>query len=56
LTAAKATTLSPPKRGLMSAERFRLMMASAPRPDDAFARDVREARAPIGPPRDQPRS
>jgi hypothetical protein len=53
---AKTTTMSPPKRGLIPAERFRSMMASAPRPDEAFARDVRKARAQIESPRNPPRA
>jgi prevent-host-death family protein len=37
-----------PKAQLVSAARFRELIASAPRPDDDFAADVRAARASIG--------
>lgn len=36
---------------LISAARWRDLMASAPLPDDDFARDVEEARQRIGPPK-----
>jgi antitoxin (DNA-binding transcriptional repressor) of toxin-antitoxin stability system len=49
---APVATIGPPKARLMSAERFRSVLASAPPPDDDFADDVRAARAAIGPPRD----
>jgi antitoxin (DNA-binding transcriptional repressor) of toxin-antitoxin stability system len=49
---APVAIIGPPKARLMSAERFRLLLASAPPPDDDFADDVRAARAAIGPPSD----
>jgi len=48
--------IAPPPIPLVSAERFEEIMASAPRPDDDFAAEVRAARAAIGPPRDPWRS
>jgi hypothetical protein len=39
-----------PRARLLSAERFRALMASAPRPDDAFAADVQAARDSVGAP------
>jgi antitoxin (DNA-binding transcriptional repressor) of toxin-antitoxin stability system len=49
---APVAIIGPPKARLMSAERFRSLLASAPAPDDDFADDVRAARAAIGPPSD----
>jgi antitoxin (DNA-binding transcriptional repressor) of toxin-antitoxin stability system len=49
---APVAIITPPKARLMSAERFRSLVASAPRPDDEFAEDVRAARDAIGPPDD----
>jgi len=47
---APVALITRPKTGLMSAERFRTLMASAPRPDEDFAADVRAARDEVGPP------
>jgi antitoxin (DNA-binding transcriptional repressor) of toxin-antitoxin stability system len=49
---APVAIIGPPKARMMSAERFRSLLASAPLPDDDFADDVRAARAAIGPPSD----
>ena len=42
--------ISPPKSRVLSAERFRALLASAPKPDEGFAADVRAARESVGPP------
>jgi prevent-host-death family protein len=47
---APVAVISPPKSRLLSAERFRALIASAPRPDEGFAADVRAARESVGPP------
>jgi len=39
--------IAPPKAQLLSAARFRELIASAPKPDDDFAADVRTARAAV---------
>jgi prevent-host-death family protein len=44
--------ISPPKAQLISAERFRELIATAPRPDEDFANDVLAARRSVGPPRE----
>jgi prevent-host-death family protein len=49
---APVAVISPPKSRLMSAERFRALIAAAPAPDPAFASDVRAARDSVGPPAD----
>ena len=49
---AEVAVISPPKTRLMSAERFRELMATAPAPDDGFLDDVRAARESVGPPED----
>jgi prevent-host-death family protein len=49
---APIAVIAPPKARLMSAERFRSLVASAPRPDEDFAGDVRAAREHLGPPSD----
>jgi prevent-host-death family protein len=49
---APVATIGPAKAQLISAGRFRELMASAPRPDADFARDVRAARESVGPPRE----
>jgi antitoxin (DNA-binding transcriptional repressor) of toxin-antitoxin stability system len=49
---APVATIGPPKVRLMSAERFRALVTSAPRPDEAFAEDVRAASEAVGPPGD----
>ena len=48
---APVAVLAPPRRArLVSAERFRELMASLPRVDADFARDVMDARESVGPP------
>ncbi|MFP5379044.1 MAG: type II toxin-antitoxin system prevent-host-death family antitoxin, partial [Vicinamibacteria bacterium] len=47
---APVAVIAPPRARLLSAERFRALMASAPRPDDAFAADVQAARDNVGAP------
>ena len=47
---APVAIIGPPKGRLVSAERFRELLATAPRPDDGFADDVRELRRSVGPP------
>jgi prevent-host-death family protein len=49
---AAVAVISPPKSRLISAERFRELIATAPPPDAGFARDVRAARESVGPPED----
>jgi antitoxin (DNA-binding transcriptional repressor) of toxin-antitoxin stability system len=49
---APVAVIGPPKARLMSAERFRALLATAPAPDEDFADEVRAARAAVGPPRD----
>lgn len=44
--------IEPPGVQLVSARHFRELLAAAPRPDEAFADDVRALRSTIGPPRD----
>jgi len=41
---------APPGARLLSAERFRQLMASLPALDEDFARDVMDARRSVGPP------
>jgi len=53
---ADVAVISPPKPRLMSAERFRELIAAAPRPDERFLEDVRAARDSFGPPEDAWRS
>jgi prevent-host-death family protein len=53
---AEVAVISPPKSRLMSAERFRELIATAPRPDERFLNDVRAARESVGPPEDAWRS
>jgi prevent-host-death family protein len=47
---AQVAVMSPPNEWLMSADRFRELVASAPLPDDSFADELRAARASVGPP------
>jgi len=46
---ATVAVIAPPKAQLISAARFRELMASAPQPDEDFATDVRSARDSVGP-------
>ena len=48
---APVAVIGPPTARLISAERFRELMARAPRPDDDFGADLREIRESVGPPR-----
>jgi prevent-host-death family protein len=47
---AAVAVISPPKSRLLSADRFRALMASAPPVDDEFAEEMRALRASVGPP------
>ena len=47
---APVAIIGPPTARLLSAERFRELVATAPQPDDDFVRDVRAARSSVGPP------
>jgi len=49
---AEVAVISPPKSRLMSAARFRDLLASAPAPDADFLEDVRVARESVAPPED----
>jgi prevent-host-death family protein len=49
---APVARVSQPRARYVSAERFRELIASAPRPDDAFEDDLREIRKSVGPPAD----
>jgi prevent-host-death family protein len=47
---APVAVISPPKPRLLSAERFRALIAAAPPVDDEFADEMRELRKSVGPP------
>jgi len=47
---APVAVIAPPRARLVSGERFRELMATAPRPDESFADDVRAVRSSAGPP------
>ena len=49
---AEVAVISPPKSRLLSADRFRELIATAPAPDEGFLDDVRAARESVGPPED----
>jgi antitoxin (DNA-binding transcriptional repressor) of toxin-antitoxin stability system len=49
---APVAVIGPPKAALLSAERFRELLASAPRTDEDFADDLRAVRESAGPPRE----
>jgi len=49
---APVAVIGPPRARLISAERFRALVASAPAPDDAFAGELRAARDGLDPPGD----
>ena len=49
---AEVAVISPPKSRLLSAARFREVIATAPAPDAHFLADVRAARGSVGPPED----
>jgi len=50
---AEVAVISPPKSRLMTAERFRELIATAPLPDEGFLEDVRAIRESVGPPEDE---
>jgi len=47
---APVAVIGPPKTRMVSAERFRELLTSAPHPDEDFASDVRAVRKSAGPP------
>jgi prevent-host-death family protein len=47
---APVAVIAPPKARLVSAQRFRALLASAPPVDEGFADDLRETRRSVGPP------
>ena len=47
---AAVAVIAPPKSRMISAVRFRELIAAAPRPDAGFLEDVRAAREALGPP------
>jgi antitoxin (DNA-binding transcriptional repressor) of toxin-antitoxin stability system len=49
---APVAVIGPPKARLLSADRFRELIATAPRPDDGFAAELRAIRESAGPPRE----
>ena len=49
---APIAVIAPPRARRVSAERFRELVASAPRPDEDFANDVQALRDRVGPPAD----
>lgn len=49
---AAVAVISPPKSRLISAARFRELIATAPAIDAEFAQDIRAARESLGPPED----
>jgi prevent-host-death family protein len=49
---APVAIISPPRIRLISAARLGELLATAPRPDDGFADDLRQLRATIEPPAD----
>jgi antitoxin (DNA-binding transcriptional repressor) of toxin-antitoxin stability system len=49
---APVAVIGPPKARVLSAERFRELVRSAPPIDEDFAEDVRTIRRSVGPPED----
>jgi prevent-host-death family protein len=47
---APVAVIAPPRLRLLSADRFRTLLASAPPVDETFADDLREIRKSAGPP------
>jgi prevent-host-death family protein len=47
---AEVAVISPPREQLISATRFRELIATAPRPDEDFVDEVHAARKSVGPP------
>jgi len=50
---APVALISPPRAHLLSADRFRDVVATAPRPDDDFGEDLRTLRAGVQAPEDR---
>jgi prevent-host-death family protein len=50
---ASVAVISPPKSKLISAARFRELMATAPQPDSGFADEVHAARESVKAPEDR---
>jgi antitoxin (DNA-binding transcriptional repressor) of toxin-antitoxin stability system len=53
---APVAVIGPPRARVLSAQRFRALIESAPGPDDAFADELRSVRESVGPPREPWRS
>jgi prevent-host-death family protein len=53
---AAVAVIAPPRSRLISADRFRELIVSAPPPDPDFVDDIRAPRASVGPPEDAWRS
>jgi prevent-host-death family protein len=53
---APVAVISPPKSRVISAERFRELIATAPPPDEGFLDDIHAARESVGTPEDAWRS
>lgn len=49
---AAVAVISPPKGRLISADRFRALIATAPAPDAEYSRDMRAIRESVEPPPD----
>jgi prevent-host-death family protein len=47
---AAVAVIAPARARFVSAQRFRELIATAPRPDEGFAADLRELRESAGPP------
>ena len=50
---AEVAVISPPKSRLLSADRFRELIATAPVPDERFLDHLRAVRESVGPPEDE---
>jgi antitoxin (DNA-binding transcriptional repressor) of toxin-antitoxin stability system len=50
---APVAVIGPPRARLLSAARFRELLAGAPSPDAGFGEDVRDIRKSAGPPGDR---
>lgn len=50
---APVAVISPPRAHMLSAERFRDLIATAPRADDDFGEDLRALREGVGAPEDR---
>ena len=49
---APVAVIGPPRARVISAQRFRDLIAGAPRPDEAFADELAATREAVGPPRE----